>query len=99
MPGFEEKRQVELLGTMLWMTSSAALSTLLIFQPPKNSQVCLGDGKQPDGLSMTRWESGKPVVWDATVVYTLADSYTGTAAGESGSAAKCTDQKKVVEYI
>ena len=39
------------------------------------------DGKRPDGLSLIPWQNGiKPLVWDVTVVSTLADSHVDVAA-------------------
>jgi hypothetical protein len=33
------------------------------------------DGKRPDGMTLVPWIKGQPLVWDVTVVDTLADSY------------------------
>jgi hypothetical protein len=33
------------------------------------------DGKRPDGMTLVSWIKGQPLVWDVTVVDTLADSY------------------------
>jgi hypothetical protein len=33
------------------------------------------DGKRPDGMTLVPWNKGQPLVWDVTVVDTLADSY------------------------
>jgi len=33
------------------------------------------DGKRPDGLTLIPWQDGKSLMWDVTVVSTLADSY------------------------
>ena len=33
------------------------------------------DGKCPDGLTLVPWQSGKPLVWNVTVICPLADSY------------------------
>jgi len=37
------------------------------------------DGKRPDGTTQIPWRSPKSLVWDVTVVSTLADSYFATA--------------------
>lgn len=52
------------------------------------------NGKKPDELPLIPWYSGKTLVWDATVVCTLADSYVGMAARKSDLAAECTDKMK-----
>jgi hypothetical protein len=33
------------------------------------------DGKRPDGMILVPWIKGQPIVWDVTIVDTLADSY------------------------
>jgi hypothetical protein len=33
------------------------------------------NGKRPDGMALVPWIKGQPLVWDVTVVDTLADSY------------------------
>ena len=33
------------------------------------------DGKRPDGLSLIPWQEGKPLWWDVTVIWPLANSY------------------------
>jgi len=42
------------------------------------------DGKRPDELSLIPWQSGKPLLWDVTVVSTLGRSYVDTAATGAG---------------
>jgi len=37
------------------------------------------DSKRPDGLTLVPWQGGKPVIWDITVVSTLAQSYLHTS--------------------
>ena len=46
------------------------------------------DGKRSDGMTMIPWQTGKPVVWDVTVIYTSAGSYVEASARKSGAAAE-----------
>ena len=52
------------------------------------------DGKKPDGLTLIAWEKGQSLVWDATCIDTVADSYLRKSALESGSAAEFAQNKK-----
>jgi len=56
------------------------------------------DGKRPDGLSLVPWEEGKPLTWNLTIVYPLADSYVATAARVAGSAAEGAAACKSAKY-
>ena len=38
------------------------------------------DRKRPDGLTLIPWQGGKSLVWDVTVVSTLAQSYVDRSA-------------------
>jgi hypothetical protein len=46
------------------------------------------DGKRPDGMTLVPWNKGQPLVWDVTVVDTLADSYVLKTSEVSGLAAE-----------
>jgi hypothetical protein len=39
------------------------------------------DGKRPDGMTLVPWIKGQPLVWDVTVVDTLADRYVLKTSG------------------
>ena len=60
--------------------------------------LCRQDGKRSDGLSLIPWQNVKPLVWDVTVVSTLAD-YVDVAARESGLFAEQAAERKSVKYI
>jgi hypothetical protein len=46
------------------------------------------DGKLPDGIILVPWIKDQPLVWDVTVVDTLADSYVLKTSEISGFAAE-----------
>src|SRR6218665_1930678 len=46
-------------------------------KPPGLSRA---DGKRPDGLTLIPWRRGQALIWDATVVHTLASSYQPSTA-------------------
>jgi hypothetical protein len=58
------------------------------------------DGKRPDGMRMTLvpWIKGQPLVWDVTVVDTLADSYVLKTSEISGFAAEMICKRKHSKY-
>jgi len=56
------------------------------------------DGKQPDGLTLVPWQSGKSLCWDVTVICPLAESYVSRAACEAGAAAEVAATRKEEKY-
>ena len=56
------------------------------------------DGKRPDGLSLFPFKRGKCLIWDSTVVDTLAASYVDQTARHSGKAAEKAELKKLDQY-
>ena len=52
------------------------------------------DGKRPDGLSITPWSNGRPLVWDATCWDTFAPSHILQASRGQGIVADMAAQKK-----
>jgi len=56
------------------------------------------DGRRPDGMTMVPWEKGKCLVWDATVVDTLAASYVEHTAKTKGAAAHRAEEAKRRKY-
>jgi hypothetical protein len=51
-------------------------------------------GKRPDGMTLVPWIKGQPLVWDVTVVDTLADSYVLKSSEVSGFAAEMACKRK-----
>ena len=57
-----------------------------------------GDGKRPDGLTIFPWKFGKALVWDVTVVDTLAQSYVASTSQLAGAAADAAEARKQRKY-
>ena len=49
-------------------------------------------------MSLIPWRSGKPLLWDMTVVSTLAGSYVDTAATGAGLVADQAADRKTTKY-
>ena len=56
------------------------------------------DGKRPDGLTLIPWRVGRSLVWDATVIDTLAASYVSATAIRAGAAAEIAALRKTTKY-
>ena len=57
-----------------------------------------GDGKRPDGLTIFPWKYGKALVWDVTVVDTLAQSHVAATSQRAGAAADAAENRKHRKY-
>jgi hypothetical protein len=56
------------------------------------------DGKRPDGMTLIPGIKGQPLVWDVTVVDTLADSYVLKTSEVLGFAAEMASKRKHSKY-
>jgi hypothetical protein len=56
------------------------------------------DGKCPDGMTLVPWIKGQPLVWDVTVVNTLADSYVLKTSEVSGFTTEMACKRKHSKY-
>src|SRR6218665_1311812 len=54
--------------------------------------------KRPDGITLIPWKAGKSLVWDATVIDTLAPSYLTASAAQSGAAAAIAEDRMMQKY-
>ena len=57
------------------------------------------DGKRPDGMTLHPYKEGKCLVWDVTVVDTLANSHIKETSKTSGAAAEKAEKFKYSKYI
>ena len=57
------------------------------------------DNKRPDGLTLIPWQAGKSMVWDTTVIDTLANSYIATSSATPGGAAEIAASRKEAKYV
>ena len=56
------------------------------------------DGKRPDGLTLVPWSAGKSIIWDVTVIDTLAASYIQSTSKIAGGAAEIAVNRKEEKY-
>ncbi|GAV06471.1 hypothetical protein RvY_16455 [Ramazzottius varieornatus] len=56
------------------------------------------DGLRPDRKTIIPWKNGKELVWDVTVVDTLAKSYVGKTSEKVGAAAEDAEERKNQKY-
>ena len=56
------------------------------------------DGKRPDGLTLSPWREGRCLVWDVTIVNTIAASYLIATSSEAGSVAEFAASHEEVKY-
>lgn len=60
--------------------------------------LCRNDGKRPDGATLVPWSRGRCLVWDATVVHRLADSYHAAALADGSTVANAAEVRKIAKY-
>ena len=75
--------------------SLATVGRPSILEPSGMTQ---SDGRRPDGLTLFPWENGKPLVWDATCVSTLAASNVTQSMRDPGVAATSAEERKRTKY-
>jgi len=91
-PGRMARHQV--INDIIWRT----LSSTGIPAIKEHSGLSRQDGKRPDGLTLIPWHGGKPLVWDVTVVSTLAQSYVDRVATGVRAVAEMAAERKAEKY-
>jgi hypothetical protein len=81
-------------GSWLHAIPSPNIGTLL---DNTSFQVCIGL-RLGDGMTLVPWINGQPLVWDVTVVDTLADSYVLKTSEVSGFAVEMACKRKHNKY-
>ena len=82
------------LNDIIWRSLSKA-GIPAVKEPAGLSRT---DGKRPDGMTLIPWLSGKSVVWDVTVVNTMAASYIATSSQMASGVAEIADRRKTDKY-
>lgn len=75
--------------------SLSSINVPTTLEPPGLSRT---DGKRPDGLTLIPWLRGKPLIWDATCLDTLANSYVNKTSIRAGAAAELGSKIKHKTY-
>ena len=57
-----------------------------------------GDGRRPDGMTLSPFKNGRGLVWDATCVDTFAATYLNQCALQAGHAANTAEHNKTTKY-
>lgn len=73
----------------------ASINIPAVLEPPG---LARDDGKRPDGMTLIPWQVGRPLVWDATCVDTLAPSHLPTTSQRAGAAAASAEAAKRRKY-
>jgi hypothetical protein len=75
-----------------------SLTSIHVNSTLESNGLSRDDRKRPDGMTLVPWIKGQPLVWDVTVVDTLADSYVLKTSEVSGFAAEMACKRKHSKY-
>ena len=100
---YNHRHHLLALCCLLHLTCPGLASTELALRRSGNRQALPGltwlDGKRPDGQTLVLWNNGRSLIWDATVVDTVAASYVTETVIEAGGTAEKAATKKHSKYI
>ena len=83
-----------LLNDIIWRS----LSRANVYANKEPLGLYRTDAKRPDGVTLTPWQAGKCMLWDATSPDTLAASHVAKTSKQAGAAAECAANMKVDKY-
>jgi hypothetical protein len=85
---------------IVWPTFAVleTLTSIHVNSTLEPNRLSRDDGKSPDGMTLVRWIKGQPLVWDVTIVDTLADSYVLKTSEVSGFAAEMACKRTHSKY-
>jgi hypothetical protein len=75
------------------------LTSIYVNSTLEPNRLSRDDGKRPDGITLVPWIKGQPLVWDVTVVNTLADSYVLKTSEVSGLPLKWLANAKIANIV
>jgi hypothetical protein len=76
-----------------------ALTSIHVNSTLEPNGLSRDDGKRPDGMTLLPWiNKGQPLVWDITIVDTLADSYVLKTSEVSGFTTEMACKRKHSKY-
>ena len=75
-----------------------ALSAASISNTKEPQGLSRSDGKLPDGLTLVSWQSGKPLIWEITLVCFLAYSCIASTAQDPSYTAEMVALNKTAKY-
>jgi hypothetical protein len=89
---------VDFPDTLKLILLSTGLTSIHFNSTLEPNGLSRADGKRPYGMTLVPWIKGQPLVWDVTVVDTLADSYVLKTFEVSGFAAEMACKRKHSKY-
>ena len=57
-------------------------------------RLARSDGKRPNGITMTPWSCGRPLIWDVSRCDTFVETYRRLAISHTGAVADFAESRK-----
>ena len=78
------------INNLVWR----AMSRVNIPSCKEPNGLSRSDGRRPDGMTLIPWKAGKALLWDVTIVNSLASSYLPASSSSVRSIAEMAAEKK-----